>query len=138
MFYIFWFATRRGCGARTYDCGHVVEYGLTRVVGIGLYNRRPTYLCYLREEILDAAVLQQRSSPERAGSSCGSRAPVLLTMAAVGKAAAANTSQWDTKKHIAYSHVAHLGVDNVLFALVSGVIKVVLLNNTASVLRAHT
>lgn len=44
-------------------------------------------------------------------------------MAAVGKAAAANISQWDTKKHIAYSHVAHLGVDNVLFALVSGVIS---------------
>ncbi|CAN0115723.1 unnamed protein product [Ectocarpus sp. 4 AP-2014] len=27
------------------------------------------------------------------------------------------TSQWDTKRHIAFSHVAHLGVDNVLFAL---------------------
>lgn len=47
--------------------------------------------------------------------------PALLTMAVVGKAAVAKTSQWDTKKHIAYSHVAHLGVDNVLFALVSGV-----------------
>lgn len=32
--------------------------------------------------------------------------------------AAETTSQWDTKKHIAFSHVAHLGVDNVLFALV--------------------
>lgn len=28
------------------------------------------------------------------------------------------TSQWDTKRHIAFSHVAHLGVDSVLFALV--------------------
>ncbi|CAM9551879.1 unnamed protein product, partial [Pylaiella littoralis] len=27
------------------------------------------------------------------------------------------TSQWDRKKHIAFSHVAHLGVDSVLFAL---------------------
>lgn len=54
--------------------------------------------------------------------------PALLTMAVVGKAAAAKTSQWDTKKHIAYSHVAHLGVDNVLFALVSGVDSLSLLN----------
>lgn len=40
-------------------------------------------------------------------------------MAVVGKSAATATSQWDTKKNIAYSHVAHLGVDSVLFALVS-------------------
>lgn len=33
-------------------------------------------------------------------------------------AAVQKTSQWDTKRHIAFSHVAHLGVDNVLFALV--------------------
>lgn len=45
----------------------------------------------------------------------------LLTMAVVGKAAAGPTSQWDTEKHIPYSHVAHLGVDSVLFALVSRV-----------------
>ncbi|CAM9881487.1 unnamed protein product, partial [Ectocarpus sp. 12 AP-2014] len=32
-------------------------------------------------------------------------------------AAVEKTSQWDTKRHIAFSHVAHLGVDNVLFAL---------------------
>lgn len=29
------------------------------------------------------------------------------------------TPQWDEKQHLAYSHVAHLGVDDVLFALVS-------------------
>lgn len=28
-------------------------------------------------------------------------------------------STWQTKRHLAYSHVAHLGVDNVLFALAS-------------------
>lgn len=33
-------------------------------------------------------------------------------------AAVQKISQWDTKRHIAFSHVAHLGVDNVLFALV--------------------
>ncbi|CAB1108551.1 unnamed protein product [Ectocarpus sp. CCAP 1310/34] len=33
-------------------------------------------------------------------------------------AAIQKTSQWDKKRHVAFSHVAHLGVDNVLFALV--------------------
>eukprot|EP00903_Cladosiphon_okamuranus_P009009 g8618.t1 len=40
-----------------------------------------------------------------------------MTVVGFGKAAASSASPWDTKKHIAYSHVAHLGVDNVLFAL---------------------